>query len=607
MKRIYKYFVLTMLITAFGISSCTNNFEEINRNPNQFTQASPELLLAGAMKSNLDTNGGVMNFWMFLQYGRYCGGMRGNAMQRFGVFEGFVDTYWQRMYIEALKPAREVQDLYSDDPAYTNRVQIAKALEAWTLSVIVSTWGPAPVTTAVGESLFGLTFDDELTAYTHILGILQEASDVMSTTESTDFLATDLMYGGNNENWLRFTNTLRLKIALRLTGSSNSGLSGLGQTHISDVVSNDLSMLIVNNSQNARLLWGSNSVDNYSMLYERTAINSSDNWKPSVSDEIVLWSKAYNDPRLTAFASPSSVQLAVVDNLDDGGTPVDVTYGIPYLGSPIGGNASYGPWQQNPTENPLVNATPDHYSDFHPEYTKQDSEFMIISSAETMFMLAEIAQTGLATLPSTAATYYYSGIDESFDRFSPFITGSYDLNAYKAQPGVAYNTASTETLYNWTSTANTGISDNQGLKQIVIQRWIAMFFQGHDAWCLQKRTNLLPWAPYLNPADRSTPIDHPERMKYSNTDKGRSAKEYEDAIEKFLGGVDWITTPIEMNKVRTVTDWVNFAPAWSSDFGTKWYGTSIADLEAAGMTDVTGLSSDEQITALGNGTGYIRL
>jgi hypothetical protein len=607
MNTIYKKLILVVLAMTVIVTSCTDELAEINNDPNEFTDASPELLLAGVMKEGLDLTGGVVNFWMYLQYGRYCGGMRGNAMQQFGVFEGFVDNYWERYYRNVLKPARLVQDVYGGDEAFTNRVQISRALEAWAFSVVTSTWGPIPASQALGDNIFTIPLDNELDAYTFILTTLEEASDIMGTTASDDALTTDLMYDGNNENWLRFINTLRLKIALRLTGARNPELVTLGNSHIADVVANDINMLITDNSQNARLLWGSNALENYSIMFERTEINQSDNWRPSVNDEIVLWCKAYDDPRLTAFAEPSVLRHPVQDELDDGGTPVEVVYGVPYLGSPVGGPASYPPWGQDPNENPLQGADLPQFSEFNAEYRKQDSEFMIISSSETMFILAEIAARNLATLPNSAQFYYNLGIDQSFERYGSNISVPYDVEAYKSQPGIAYNVGSTETLYNWVSTSNTGIADDEGLKQIVVQRWLTMFFQGHDAWCLQKRTGLLSWGPFLNPAQRNTPLDHPHRMKYSEVDKGKDPDAYNAAISELLGGIDLITTPIDMNKQVTPVDWPSFEPEFSSDFGTKWYGESIADLEAAGLADVTALNPADQLTALQNGTGYVRI
>ncbi len=603
MKNSGRLIIAFVLIVSLGVNSCTDKFEEINSDPNVLSQVTPELLLAGVMKSNLDVTGGTSNFWMYLQYGRYLGGLGGNEMLNFGIFNGFVDSYWNQYYQNCIKNARQVQDVWGDDPEYVNRVQISKALEVWTFSVVLSLWGPAPVTEAVGNSYFTVPFDTELEGYTFILNKLEEASDIMGETESTDALAVDPMFGGDNDKWLRFINTLRLKIALRISMARVPELAALGRTHITEVINDDLNNLITSNVHNAALSWGDNDVDNFSMLYERTAIQVSDNWPPIVADEIILWSNAYADPRISAFTNPPESLLVSTVEIDSAGTPIAVSYGVKHLGRPIGREAAFNGWDLRGIDNPLNNAELVNYSFINDEYQRADSEFMLISASETHFMLAEIMARNFATLPNPASVYYYDGIRLSFERYG--VSGA---EAYLAQPGVAYNTASTEdqVLNNWTSTTNTRILENEGIKQIVIQRWLTMFFQGHDAWCLQKRTNLLPWAPYMNPAQQTDPLDYPERMIYSPTDRQSDEGQYVRAID-LLGGQDRLTTPLAMNAVKVSTDWASFVPAWSNDFAKRWYGSTYDDLLATGLTDVTGLDQAVIDAALTNGTGFIRI
>lgn len=610
MKNSGRLILAFVLIVSLGINSCTDKFEEINSDPNVLSEVTPELLLSGVMWSNLDVTGGTSNFWMYLHYGRYLGGMGGNEMMNFGIFNGFVDGYWSQYYQNCIKNAREVQDVWGDDPEYVNRVQISKALEVWTFSVVLSLWGPAPVTEAVGNSFFTVPFDTELEGYTFILDKLAEASDIMGETESTDVLGTDPMFGGDNAQWLRFINTLRLKIALRISMAREAELATLGRSHITEVINDDLGNLITFNGDNAALSWGGETdVDHFSMLYERTAIQASDNWAPIVSDEVILWSNAYSDPRITAFTNPPESLLVSTVEIDSAGTPIEVSYGVPYMGRPIGREAAYNGWDLRGIDNPLNNAELVNYSYINDEYQRPDSEFMIISASETYFMLAEIMARNFATLQSPASSYYNEGIRLSFERYG--VSGA---EAYLAQPGVAYNSASTEdqVLSNWTSTVDTRIEENEGLKQIAIQRWLTMFFQGHDAWCLQKRTNLLPWAPYMNPAQQNDPLDYPERMVYSPTDRQADEGQYLIAID-MIGGQDRLTTPIAMNALKVSTDWANYVPAWSNDFAKRWYGQTYDDLIANGLEDLTDMdvsipeNAAQVEAALTSGTGFIRI
>ena len=619
MKNNIRKIAVSALIIVMSITACTDNFEEINTNPNAFDTATPELLLPGVMYSILDMVGGEMNFWMYLQYGRYSGGMTGNPMHLFGTGQ-FNDNYWTNLYIQGIQQCREVQRLYKEEPSYQNRIEISKILESYIFSVILSTWGPAPVVEAAKGDLFNIPFDDELEGYQYILENLQNASDVIATNMAqgialedgssipADQLLSDPLFKGDNDLWVRFANTLRLKIALRLSNATEEGILALSSTNIQDVAGNDLNRLILNNSQNAVLYWGENNQTNFSTLYEQDKIIERENQRPSITDELLLWFAAYNDPRYEAIAQPAKEFFVVnAEVLDESDSPIEVRYALNYMGSPIGGTAPYNGWGLLAPENPYNGSKLNNFSKFNEYYLSKRSEFMLISSAETYFMLAEVAQRGLASGLSPAAVYYDKGIDESFARYAPRITQAFNVEAYKNQPGIDFNTASDQSLNNWTSTSATEIKENEGLKQIIVQRWITMFIQGHDAWCLQKRTNLLPWAPFMNPAERGTPLDHLERMEYAPGDMADAPKPYEVAISQYLNGPDLITTPLDMNKNRIQTDWPGYNASFSNDFAARWYGDSVEDLEAAGLTDVTGMNAEEQQNALKTGTGYIRL
>ena len=75
-----------------------------------------------------------------------------------------------------------------------------------------------------------------------------------------------------------------------------------------------------------------------------------------------------------------------------------------------------------------------------------------------------------------------------------------------------------------------------------------MFFQGHDAYCLQKRTNMINWAPFLNPADRLGVdyLEYPQRMIYPPNELISNPVGYESGVTK-LGGPDEVVTSLKMN------------------------------------------------------------
>ena len=243
-KYIRKVFFVAFL--AIGTFSCTDGFEDMNENPNNFNVATPEALLAGAVKSTVDLVGGEMNDQMYNNYASYYGG-KGGQFPKFFYTDPGADQYWRRFYVNILKNTQEIIDNYSDDPKYANRVHIAKIWKSYVYSVLVSTFGPVPYVDALGSNTT-TTYTSEEAIYIAILDMLKAAGEGITVTG--DKLITDPVFNGNNLMWKKFANTLRLKIALRIS----EGFPTLAQKHGAEVMANEAG-LISSNTENIALKW----------------------------------------------------------------------------------------------------------------------------------------------------------------------------------------------------------------------------------------------------------------------------------------------------------------------------------------------------------------
>ena len=599
-----RIWVVVAMMTVISWS-CTNEFEEINVDPNSYTDVEPELLFTGTLKRTADFFGGEMNAWMFMQYGRYASGLGGNGMHQFGSFPSFVHNYWQGAYIECAAPVHAIIDRFSDDPAYNNRVQMARIWKSYIYSVVVSTWGPVPYLQAVSEKQNNVEFDSEQVIYEDILSELADATSLMDTSGDYYSNNADILFnnaGSDQVNsWIRFGNSLRLKIALRVNGQ----MGGIATSHIQDIVNNSVP-LITDKSHDVVFQWQSSQPANYNPVYTWTDINAAPGTLPKFNDDLLLFLHSYQDLRLFDLATPSAARYTITDQLvDGGGTSQSVKYSIPYLGSPIatqtgsGAPNELGSWNLAGT-NPYAGVTLDNYSELSPTFVGIEGIHPIITAGETYFMLAEAAVLGIG---SDAQGKYEEGIRASYDRFGHSID---QANAYMAISGIAWGTSTDagDIKNNWASTISNEISGSTAnelaLNQIYLQRWIAMFYQGHDAWCLQRRTRTLPWSPYINGGGQY--VSTPERMTYSGTDYQLNSTEYDKAIATLDGG-DNLLTILEMSTPSG--EIVDLEGAYSSEFYSEFFGPNISDLEAIGMVDVTGQDDADALVA--SGQGYIIL
>ena len=569
-KPYHKFTLATLMLILFSYS-CTNKFEEINTNEFIFNEASPEELFTGVVKNTLDLVGGVLNDQMYNTYASYYGG-KGGQFNRFFFTEQGLDSYWKRFYVNVLKNNQAIIDNYSNDPAYANRVYIAKIWKSYVFSVLVSTFGPVPYQDAL-KGLNAAKYDSEEFIYTEILAELKEASENIDV--SGDALQQDPLFDGDINKWKKFANTLRLKLAIRIS----EGFPALAQQHGSDAMTNETN-LVNSNADNVFMKWGT-AQENWSFNYARYIfIQANEDVVPYMNFHFLLNLKTYKDPRLVALVEPSSEPILIRDEVFMAGSTTDkitVEYELPFLGRPLGGNAAVDGWALDANEN-ILNGLPNRrYS--RPKldlFMAPDMSYNIITYAETNFIKAEAQLKGWGG-SKTAEQYYYDGIDASFEQYG--VTNGSD---YKNKEGIKWNTSSIgdRGLF---GVVTSGISDDP-LDKIVRQRWLAGYNQGHDMWCVQKRTRILPLIDQFEP-DGATGLDYaplPERMIYPPLIEGSLNNEaLQDAINN-LGG-NTLYNALKINKAYTPVQWENLVPEINQDFAKHFYGDSEDDLIAAGV------------------------
>jgi hypothetical protein len=162
----------------------------------------------------------------------------------------------------------------------------------------------------------------------------------------------------------------------------------------------------------------------------------------------------------------------------------------------------------------------------------------LMTYADVAFIQAEAAARSLGGLsPAAAAGYYTAGIMASMNQWG--VAGA-DALAYVAQPSVAY--------------AGAGVA---GLTQIALQRWLALYGDGGQAWAEWRRTcvpNTVKPGPYaiINTV--------PRRFEYSTTDAAVNAAQIAAAVAR--QGPDQFQTPMWWDKVTV-------APTYTAGCGTR--------------------------------------
>jgi hypothetical protein len=565
MKKTIQILIVLLISTTF---SCTKNFTELNTDPSRFTTTSPESVLTGVYLNTINKleSNNISFLWEY-----------GHIVDPAGRYLGGDEATWTTMYINVLGNTEQIKKLYQGNPGYTNRMAITDMWECYVFAYLVGTYGPVPYSNAFNTSITDVEYDDENTIYTSLLARLK--ADAAAINVNGDKLTTDVIFNGNLTQWIKFANSLRLRIALRV----QNNLPALAASNITDVMSNE-SMLPTSDADDAKLTYGtatgSQSVY-YTSLVQGTSFAGTAT--PVMSDYAFTYFRSYNDPRMGAYFQPAATPFNITDTLTSASTSLHyiVSYPIPYLGQP---KSTVMLSQWNIPVPPFSGAVvPINYSTMQPALTAATRPFYIMTYAEVCFMKAEAALNGFGGT-QTPDQYYYAGINANFAFWG---LTSAQATAYEAQNGIKWGTAGHGFNYDL-GFINTSIPANNATK-IWIQEWLNYYDDGaFDAWCLQRRTQNLVLPPHTNPGNNpgvnGTFANLPDRWFYPiQSEVNRNPVGYANGVKKLGSPGDYVFTPLKIEPTYTSTDWTKVNAFVDYSFVEKWYGTTIESLQAAGV------------------------
>ena len=520
MKRI----LLIVLITS-SLFACTKNFEETNSNPNNPTKVEPDFLLTTSVFETMNLFGGDMNRVLFFNYTHHFSGFQGE-FQRYTYSLSGNNTYWRNTFIDALQPVKQIEIAYQEDPAYNNRVIIARIWQDYIYSNAVAIWGGIPMHNALnGEP--SVPYDKEEDIYYFLLDDLKELANSIDLSGDKYTADADKIYGGDLLKWKKFANTLRLRLAMRISNDAPNGNPAKAMEVVQEIYA-DQQNTITTQSETAAANWGLTS-DTWNPLYDRAVYNYTANKAtiPVVNESLVYHTVPYNDPRITVYGKPAAQG--------------------PQVGNYFGQNISYGGGGQfasGQQVNPHTGLKQEDYSQIGDRFTSPDAEYIFLSLAEANFLKAEAALKGWWGAPADAENYYYQGIDASFNRYG---LSPAQANAYKSEPGIEWGTASDTTgrqsqFQDWLQICSSYIPAGDYFRQITMQHWLAIPFQGIDAWTLIRRTRVLEFEPQFATYDGEYKYV-PNRILYPGEEYQTNPNEVQKAAT-WLDGPDDLFTKL---------------------------------------------------------------
>lgn len=246
MKKII--ITLSLPVVLFA-SSCSKFVEGYDKDPNNPSTATPQLILSAAELGLYSTYTGQLsrNAGMLTQQ------LSGTASQqlavdKYSIFEGDNVNDWNNLYNNIIQPANDIIVNYGEaNPQYAG---VAKIIKAMSLGLATDTWGDVPATEAGLGLIDGNVtpkYDTQESIYTYIQTLLDEGIAALTTDADNiyELGSDDYIHGsdGSSEEEIRakWVNTawiLKARYANHLSkkdpaGSATAALAAL--THVTDL------------------------------------------------------------------------------------------------------------------------------------------------------------------------------------------------------------------------------------------------------------------------------------------------------------------------------------------------------------------------------------
>ena len=490
-----KNIIITLSLFAFAISGCEKNYLELTVNPNTPSVATPQFILSGAEKTTAD----IVSMRVYSVYGMWIGywAPSGASVPQASLINyNFQNTdyqVWGTLYSN-LSNYNYLEVLAGDDPKLAKFKAIAKIMKAFNFQALVDNYNNVPYTTAFkGSANVSPAYDTGGSIYDDLLKQLDAAiALIKSSASATDPGASDIMFGGDMTGWIKFANTIKLRLVIRqwnLTAKHAALSTALNTT----------------------------SADGY--LDETVQAKANPGYENNASDggkQSPFW-KTYgfdvNGNQAAGYQYDARANSYAVQSLTDKNDPRLSRFYLPISGS-VKGNAFGGP---NPASNSVISPAGAGL------LKSPNQDAIILSSAESLFLQSEAAVYGL--IPGNAQFLYERAITASFIAVE-VPNASSQASTYYAQAG--------KNNVTWNDSPNK-------IQAIITQKWIALNGYGNfEAYNEYRRTGYPIDVPRsVAPGASGTTL--PSRIFYPSSEYEQNGANVakEGTIDRFTSKIFW--------------------------------------------------------------------
>lgn len=475
--RGYKVWVAAALL-AGSMNACTKNFESYNTDNTGVTggQLAYDFNVLGLYLKSAEmsiynfSGGGDPNSFQVQQnlnadcYSGYFMSATpfGSGLNNlnYSLVTGWNGEAYKVGYLNVISPLTKLRST-GIEKTFPAVWAVALITKVSAMSRVTDIYGPIPYS-RVGESNTSIPFDSQQDVYKRFFLELDTAAGYLRQQISSgkslpfNFAQFDVIYNGNFTQWLKYANSLRLRLATHINYADKALAKAEGEKALDPANGG----LITANADNMTV--------KITGAFTNPLVFIATDWADTrINASLACYLNGYKDPRIGRYMDKST----------------DPSFPNQYIGIRIGSITS-------------ANAKDDYvkYSNLNvndgatPSFSKQ-TPVQLMTAAEVYFLRAEAALNGWANAGSTQQAYE-DGIAASFAQWNVSNPAYKDDNTSVPAPYVdpknsANNAGSPSSI---TIKWNEAATPEQKLERIITQKWLAMFPEGQEAWTEFRRT-----------------------------------------------------------------------------------------------------------------------
>lgn len=524
---------IALLVSIILMLTRCDHFEEMNRDPNTSGDMNPSLMLSSIQ---LQLSGGTYEtlrngfiysgHWMQHWTGEYASTEFGGKGQR---NEQYMSALWISQYPREVKNVVDMVERTMNDPEKVNINAVSRIMKVYIFSRLTDLYGDLPYFDAAKgyySGTFTPKYDRQEDIYNDFFTELDAA--VKQIDASKDKVINDYYFEGDLNKWKKFGNSLRLRLAMRLTKVNLNKAQDEAEAAIAlGVMNSNADMAVM---KHVKIAWGGGTSGGNATSY--AFMNSqldADKSLFRMTTTFVDYLVSHNDPRLRLYGGsylaqadrPTDITDRVLEKVggyhDMALPPGRFTYEANQLGAPVTISVN---GQDIEVTKEFQSLQPSTY------ISAIEAPFIMMSYAEVELWMAEAAFRGWTT-GNTASEHFAKAL----------AAGVTQMTVYGA-PAVA------------SSVVEDFVNDNplvpgDELEQINSELWVNFALNGQEAYANWRRSGLPNLVyPNLYPNVNESNGEIPRRMQYPQEEYDYNTSNVRDAVSKLSQGEDVWTSRV---------------------------------------------------------------